>query len=346
MENNVHTVRVNIDWKLLAIISELYSFDGAWEFLEQQKSSDLQQLREIATIRSVGASTRIEGAKMTNQEITLFLDKIDITEVKDRDQAEVLGYFEVLDTIIESYSNIPINETTILHFHNMLMRHSPKDAWHRGKYKQQDNAVQATLPNGESQIIFQTTPVGFPTQIAMEDLILWYNQDEETPVLIKCAIFVYEFLSIHPFQDGNGRMSRLLTTLLLLKEGYKWIQYVSFEHEIESKKVEYYKALRTCQANRPNEDTTPWVLFFFNAIRNIQGQLKEKLGRRNAKLELAPKEKAILDVIEKYSLLSSSQISQKLSIPAPTVKRLLRQLLDKKLIQKEGVGRAVKYRQN
>lgn len=346
MTNKVHAVNVTIDWKLLELMSKLYSFDGAWEFLEQQKSSDLQQLREIATIRSVGASTRIEGAKMTNQEITLFLDKIDITEVKDRDQAEVLGYFEVLDTIIESYADIPVNETTIMHLHNMLMKHSPKDAWHKGKYKQQDNAVQATLPNGDRQIIFQTTPVGIPTQMAMESLVLWYKTDKETPVLVKCAVFVYEFLSIHPFQDGNGRMSRLLTTLLLLKEGYKWIQYVSFEHEIESEKVAYYKALRTCQSNRPNEDATIWVSFFFNSISNIQKHLKQKLDKRNATLELAPKEKAILDVIVRYPLLSSGQIAEKLSIPSPTVKRLLRQLLDKELIYKEGIGRAVRYRSN
>jgi Fic family protein len=112
----------------------------------------------------------------------------------------------------------------------------------------------------------------------MQELIDWYNFENEAPSLIKIAAFVYDFLSVHPFQDGNGRLSRLLTTLLLLKSGYDWVQCVSFEHEIEGNKKSYYKKLRSCQSKRPNEDITEWVFFFLNSLLNIQLKLEDKLN--------------------------------------------------------------------
>lgn len=168
------------------------------------------------------------------------------------DALEVIGYFDVLGIIAESYDNIDISESSIKNLHNILMKYSTKDAWHKGDYKKQSNTVEATFPDGAKQVIFKTTDPGYPTQIAMRQLVDWYNSDSQTHPLVKSALFAYDFVSIHPFQDGNGRLSRLLSTLLLLKNGYKWIQYVSFEHEIESRKTEYYKVLMSCQAQRPN----------------------------------------------------------------------------------------------
>ncbi len=158
--------------------------------------------------------------------------------------------------ISESYEDIAISESSLKNLHNILLKYSKKDERYKGDYKQQSNAVEARLPDGTRQIIFQTTEAGFPTQGAMRLLIDWYLNDNETHPLAKCALFAYEFVSIHPFQDGNGRLSRLLSTLLLLKHGYKWIQYTSFEHEIELRKTEYYRVLRSCQAQMPNEDVT------------------------------------------------------------------------------------------
>ena len=135
------------------------------------------------------------------------------------------------------------------------------------------------MHDGTRQIIFQTTEAGYPTEDAMRQLVDWYNNDSQTPPLVKCALFAYDFVSIHPFHDGNGRLSRLISTLLLLKNGYKWIQYVSFEHEIENHKTEYYRVLRSCQANRPNEEVTSWVVFFFEALLNIQKHLMNKFSK-------------------------------------------------------------------
>ena len=153
--------------------------------------------------------------------------------------------------------------------HKILMQHGERDAWHRGNYKQVSNAVEANLIDGTKQIVFRTTEPGLATQDAMIQLLDWYHSDNETIPLVKAALFVYDFLSIHPFQDGNGRLSRLLGSLLLLKNGYSWIQYVSFEHEIESRKAEYYKVLMQTQRNRPGENITAWLSFFISCLINI-----------------------------------------------------------------------------
>jgi Fic family protein len=146
--------------------------------------------------------------------------------------------------------------------------------------KQHSNAVEASFPDGTRQIIFQTTEAGVATEDAIRELVNWYNTETVVHPLIKIASFVYDFLSVHPFQDGNGRLSRLISTLLLIKNGYKWIQYVSFEHEIENRKNEYYQVLRSCQAQRPNEDVTIWIQFFLNCLSNIQSQLLTKLTKK------------------------------------------------------------------
>jgi Fic family protein len=271
------------------------------------------------------------------------LKEIDITKIVDRDSEEVVGYFETLDLISESYEEISITESSLKNLHNVLMKYSRKDEWHKGNCKQHSNAAEAKLPDGTRQIIFQTIEAGFPTQDAMRFLIDWYVNDNETHPLVKCALFAYEFESIHPFQDGNGRLSRLLTTLLLLKHGYKWIQYVSLEHEIESRKTEYYSVLRNCQAQRSNEDVTDWVRFFFDALGNIQTQLMIKLENKGVETRLSPREKSILTFIENNSGCKSGDIAKKLGIPRPTVKRILPELIDKNLIEKYGTGRGTNY---
>ena len=343
MKNNVYDVELKIDWKLIDLISQIDRFDSQWIAIERKEGQSLKQLKTIATVRSIGASTRIEGSRMSDEEINVLLQEIDITKLEDRDSQEAVGYFETLDTISESFDDIPISENSIKNLHNILMRYSKKDEWHKGDYKIHSNAVEATFATGEKQVIFQTTDAGFATEDAVRRLITWYNTDKEVHALIKSAIFTYEFLSIHPFQDGNGRLSRLLSTLLLLKNGYKWIQYVSFEHEIESRKTEYYKVLRSCQAQRPNEEVTDWVFFFLDALKDIQSQLMIKLEQSGTESQLSPREKAIITVISNNPGSKSGSIAEKLSIPTPTVKRILSELVNKGLIEKFGNGRSVNY---
>jgi Fic family protein len=319
MNLKINNLELDLSMKIMSELSTIDRFDARWASIEIREGSTLKQLKSIATVKSVGASTRIEGSKMTDDEVSVLIENIKISSFEERDQQEVVGYFETLDTIAENHATIGITETQIKSLHNLLMKHSIKDAWHKGEYKQVTND-------------------------AMMRLIEWYNSDEETLTLVKDALFVYEFLSIHPFQDGNGRLSRLLASLLLLKNGYSWIQYVSFEHEIENRKSAYYKVLMDTQKNRPGENVTQWLTFFLSCINTIQTNLLLKLEEnKKASEKLSPREERIRFFIEHHAGCSSGNISAKLDIPLPTVKKSLNELLDKKVITKEGVGRATGY---
>ena len=341
--NTVHNLKIELDWKLISLISVIDRFDAEWTSIERKEGQSLKQLKEIATVRSVGASTRIEGSKMSNQEVDVLLKNLSVDKLEDRDSQEVAGYFEVLDLIGENYKNIDITENSLKNLHNILLKYSKKDAWHKGNYKQLSNSIEATLPGGTNQIIFETTSPGIETEDAMKSVVEWYNTDRETHPLVKIAVFCYEFVSIHPFQDGNGRLSRLLSTLLLLQHGYKWIQYVSFEHEIENRKVEYYQELRKCQAQRPKEEVTTWIYFFLDSLTNIQDQLMTKLTTQGVEFSLSPKEKSILVFISDHPGTKSGDIATKLGIPNPTVKRILADLVNKNLIEKFGSGPGTNY---
>lgn len=339
----VYNFELDFDWELVNNISNLDRFDASWNSIEKKEGQSLKQLKSIATVRSVGASTRIEGSKMSDEEVDILLRNLSIDKLTERDKQEVAGYFEALDIISESYNDIGVTENQIKNLHNILLKYSEKDQWHKGDYKQHSNNVEANLSDGTKQLIFETTPPGFETHDAMRSLIEWYNEDTLTHQLVKSALFSYEFVSIHPFQDGNGRLSRLLASLLLLKGGYKWIQYVSFEHEIESRKPEYYRELRSCQAQRPNENVTTWVNFFFSALLNIQEQLLAKLEQTGTTSKLSPREKSILTFISNHAGCKSGDIAKNLDIPNPTVKRILSDLLRLNLIERYGTGPGTNY---
>ena len=195
MDNSVYNFSLNIDWKLINLISEIDRFDSRWTAIERKEGQSLKELKSIATVRSVGASNRIEGNKMSDEEVDVLLQKIDVTKLTNRDSQEVVGYFEVLDLIAESYENIDITENNIKSLHNVLMKYSSKDEWHKGNYKIHSNAVEASFPDGTRQIVFQTTEAGFATEDAMRQLTDWYNSDNEVHALIKTASLVYDFLS-------------------------------------------------------------------------------------------------------------------------------------------------------
>jgi Fic family protein len=330
--------------KLMNEISKVDRFDAAWSQVEKREGQTLKQLKSIATVRSVGASTRIEGSKMTDAEVEVLIEKLKISKLEERDEQEVAGYFEVLDTIAESYKDIEISEGSLKNLHKILMRHSEKDEWHRGDYKKMSNIVEANHPDGTKQIIFKTTEPGFPTEEAMKQLFAWYHSDNDTLPIVKVALFIYDFLSIHPFQDGNGRLSRLLGTLLLLRHGYSWIQYISFEHEIENRKAEYYQVLMKTQKQRPSEAVDEWVIFFLDCILNIQGQLMNKLNTKaNSITQLAPREKNILTFIENHPGSKSGEIAEKLNIPLSTVKKMLTRMVENKIVFKYGIGAGTNY---
>lgn len=341
--SQVYTFKLTPDWPLIQGISKLDRFDAAWTAIEKREGQSLKQLKSIATVRSVGASTRIEGSKMSDDEVQALLDNLSIAKLEDRDEQEVAGYFDALDIISGSFADMTISESTIKNLHNILLKYSKKDDWHRGNYKQHSNSVEATRIDGSKQIIFHTTPPGIATEDAMRNLLQWWEADQTTHPIVKCAIFSYDFVSIHPFQDGNGRLSRLIASLLLLKTGYSWIQYVSFEHEIENRKSEYYQELMQSQRERPGENIYNWINFFLACLFNISSQLLTKLSSKGEIAQFGPREKAIYLFIENNPGCKTGDIASKLNILRPTVKKILAELVRKNQIIKHGAGAGVNY---
>jgi Fic family protein len=276
--------KINFDFQtnqlILKSISFIDSFKGKWNIVESKENIFLKELRKIATIESIGSSTRIEGAQLTNEEIKQLLENVKITELKSRDEQEVVGYYDVLEIIHENNENISISKNYIQQLHQNLLKYSTKDDRHRGVYKNLSNKVVANYPDGTQRIIFDTTEPHL-VESEMNYLIEWTNEQitsKSIHPLIIIGLFIYEFLSIHPFQDGNGRLSRLLTYLLLLKNNYLFIQYVSFENLIEQKKKTYYEVLMDGQKNRytEKERVDKWMLFFLQSLEALIHRLEQK----------------------------------------------------------------------
>lgn len=238
----MHTSKLDFDsktmQKVIQSIGKIDAFKGRWGSIEKKSDRYLRELRKIATIESIGSSTRIEGSVLTDEEVQQLVNNIKVTEFKSRDEEEVFGYYEVLDIILDNAPSIELSESYILQLHTILLKYSSKDQRHKGAYKNLPNSVVANYPDGNQRTIFNTTAPHL-TQKEMQEMIDWVNtslQQSTVHPLLVIGLCVYEFLSIHPFQDGNGRLSRLLTTFLLLKTGYGFAQYISFEHIIEDRK--------------------------------------------------------------------------------------------------------------
>lgn len=343
MKTKAYIFAFELSWHIVVLLNELERYDVSWEVLEKQKKVELTHLKSFATISSVGASTRIEGSKLSDDEIEKLIHQVGVGKIEDRDTQEVMGYYDCLELLHSDFQNINISEGDIKNLHKIMLKYSQKDQWHLGNYKQHSNAVEAKFPDGTNQIIFQPTEPGFKTEEAMKSLVIWYNEEKEVHPIIKSSLLAYEFLSIHPFQDGNGRLSRLLTNLALLKAGYQWVQYVSFEHEIENQKNKYYQQLRQCQSQRPNENITSWVIFYLEALRNIQRKLKSKMEDCNPSKAYSPKETRILDAIRNLKEAKSGAIAKELGLPLPTIKRYLNELVNNNALVKHGKGRGTYY---
>jgi Fic family protein len=293
-----NTDTLTITSKVLTRISEIDEFKGAWQALGTLAPERLAALRRVATIESIGSSTRIEGSKLSDQDVHRLLSNLEIKSFETRDEQEVAGYSEVMETVFASWNHIAISENHILQLHRDLLKYSDKDERHRGSYKTSSNSVAAFDETGaQIGIVFETaTP--FDTPRLMEEIVSWYNdaaEERELHPLIAIGIFVVVFLEIHPFQDGNGRLSRVLTTLLLLRAGYAYVPYSSLERVIEQSKEGYYLALRQTQGTirSPSPEWTPWLEFFLNALQRQMLRLKTRVEREKlmigAMSELAAK---------------------------------------------------------
>jgi Fic family protein len=335
--------------QLMQRLSIIDSFKGNWKAIELQHSRQLKELRKIATIESIGSSTRIEGATLTDTEVEKLLKSVKITKFKTRDEEEVAGYYEALQIILDNYEIIRLTESYLHQLHGMLLKHSSKDQRHKGNYKSLSNKVVANYPDGTQRTIFKTTEPHL-TAAEMQALITWTNErfeKKDTHPLIIIAVFIYEFLSIHPYQDGNGRLSRLLTTLLMMQADYRFIQYVSFEHIIETRKGEYYRALMNGQKNRgkAGEQIDEWVLFFLSCIIIATQRLEEKYTTYS-KLEkgLNERQQKILQLLKKKKKAQIKDIDEALAdYSRNTLKKDIAYLLNEGLILRTGEGRSVTY---
>jgi Fic family protein len=332
--------------KLIASIDE---YRGRWNVIEKSENRYLKELRRIATIESVGSSTRIEGATMSDEEITQLLKEVKITKLNTRDEQEVIGYYDVLELIFENYDTIPLSESYIKQLHQLLLKHSNKDGRHRGRYKNLPNKVVATYPTGEHRTIFATTEPAL-VEGEMFELIEWTNrqwQEKTIHPIIVLAVFVYEFLSIHPFQDGNGRLSRLLTTLFLLRQGYEFIQYISFENHIEQNKKAYYDALMTAQRKRisHNDIIDKWLIFFLESIKKLTEKLDQKYSVFKQKGGyLNDRQKKVREFIVERKTAKFSDFSAGFPDISPnTLKKDLQYLRAEQIIEVIGQGKGTVY---
>jgi Fic family protein len=335
---------------LLKLIAEVDEFKGTWKVTQSLSPERLQSLRHIATIESIGSSTRIEGAKLSDQEVEALLQGLETRSFGTRDEQEVAGYAQAMDLVFEHSADLPLSENYIMQLHRELLRHSSKDEYHRGAYKKFPNNVEAFDGEGKSLgIIFQTTSP-FDTPREMEALVKWTREsleDESLHPLIVVGVFAVVFLAIHPFQDGNGRLSRVLTSLLLLRGGYSYIPYASLESVIEKNKQAYYLALRRTQGALKTEtqDWLPWLRFFLTALKRQKDHLSIKIAEiHSAKLEGIPKESlVILEYVARQGRISTAQALQITSIPRPTVRLRLYQLVEMGQLVARGKGRGAYY---
>lgn len=335
--------------QILKLISYIDSFKGKWNNRERRENIYLKELRRIATIESIGSSTRIEGAQLTDEEVKKLLSNIEITNLKTRDQQEVVGYFDVLETIYESYPNIPITKSYIQQLHKRLLIYSIKDERHRGNYKNLSNKVVANYPNGTQKVIFETTEPHL-VESEMTNLIDWTNQQlekNEIHPLVIIGLFTYEFLSIHPFQDGNGRLSRLLTNLLLLKSDYHFIKYISFENLIEQKKKLYYEVLMDGQKDRyaDIERINNWIIFFLNSLEVLIQRLEQKYDAFKAKGGyLNERQKKIKGYIKEKQPMKLGDLAKAFpDISIHTLKKDLQYLKIEQVIDSIGKNRGTLY---
>jgi Fic family protein len=283
-------------------------------------------------------------------QVETLLSNLTSSSFKSRDEQEVVGYAETMDTVFQSYEDLRITENHIRQLHQKLLRHSHKDERHRGDYKKLSNHVVALNEKGkEIGVVFETaTP--FDTPRKMEELVHWVNKamDENSlHPLLTIAVFIVIFLAIHPFQDGNGRLSRVLTTLLLLRAGYVYVPYASLESIIEDNKDLYYKALRRTQTTLKSDspDWEPWIGFFLRCLKkqkeNLSVKVDQKKTNNDSSLPLLSIQ--ILDLLKKHERLTISEIVEHTGANQNTLKVRLRELGEVGRIQRHGKARATWY---
>ena len=334
--------------RIIKLIAEIDEFKGYWKALEGLPPQILSSMRILATIESIGSSTRIEGAKLSNREVAALLEGLDVRSFRSRDEQEVAGYAKAMQLIHDSYDEIDLSENNIKYLHKVMMRFSEKDNWHLGEYKKHLNHVAAFDSQGNQiGIIFETaTPLKTPRQM---ELLVGATQerfqDEDIHPLLTIADFIVRFLAIHPFQDGNGRLSRILTNLLMLRNGYTFAAYSSHERIVEANKENYYLALREAQEKLKSlkEFSLTWLEFFLELLKKQKDELKTKINREKKAQRLPELSEKICALANDRGRISVALLSEELKANRNTIKKHLQKLVSMGRLVKHGKGRGVYY---
>lgn len=345
----IQAATIQITQEILGLIAEIDEFKGAWRALGTLAPERLSALRRIATIESIGSSTRIEGSKLTDRQVEALLANLEIKSFTSRDEQEVAGYAETMELIFQSWQEIALTENHVKQLHRDLLRYSEKDEHHRGEYKTHPNNVVAFSESGEPVGIVFETASPFDTPRLMSELIDSTRKaldGREIHPLLSIAIFVVVFLEIHPFQDGNGRLSRILTTLLLLRAGYAYVPYSSLESVIEHSKEGYYLALRqtqgTVRTHAPNWQ--PWLSYFLRALQHQMKRLAAKVEREKIVLSFLPElSLQIVEYARQHGRVTVGDIVTLTGTSRNTLKPHFRQLLKNGHLVLRGRGRGAWY---
>jgi len=345
----LNTNTLHITPEILKLISQIDEFKGAWRALGTLAPERLSALHKVATIESIGSSTRIEGSKLSDKDVERLLTNLEIKAFSSRDEQEVAGYAKVMETVFSSWEHIPMTQNHIQQLHKDLLTYSEKDEWHRGKYKSNPNSVAAFDENGNQIGIVFETATPFDTPRLMSELTQWLQQEREVaqvhPLLIT-ALFTVVFLEVHPFQDGNGRLSRVLTTLLLLQAGYAYVPYSSLESIIEQNKEGYYLALRQTQGTIRSDspDWQPWIMFFLQSLHKQVLSLSQKVEREKIVLSAMPElSLIIIEHARQHGRVSIGEIAALTGKSKNTLKVHFRALVEKGFIAQKGGGRSTWY---
>lgn len=345
----ITTDTLKITQDILALITQIDEFKGAWKALGTLAPERLLSLRRVATIESIGSSNRIEGNTLSNKEIEMLLDRLQIKQFSTRDEQEVAGYAEVMETVFSAWSHISLTENHIKQLHRDLLIYSTKDEYHRGNYKTHANHVGAFDESGNQVAVIFETASPFDTPRLMTELVDWYNQTKQKELLhplLAIAVFVVVFLEIHPFQDGNGRISRIITTLLLLQAGYTYVPYSSLESIVEENKQGYYLALRQTQGTIRTEAPhwESWILFFLRSLCSQVERLEKKVTQEKLILSKLPElSLSILEIAGSRGRVSISDIVIATNANRNTIKIHLKKLVAMNFLIQHGAGRGVWY---
>ena len=345
----IRTDTIQITPEILGLIAGIDEFKGAWRALGSLAPDRLSALLRVATIESIGSSTRIEGSRLSDREVESLLSRLQIKSFATRDEQEVAGYARVMELVFSSWQDIALTENHIRQLHRDLLTHSEKDAWHRGSYKTSSNSVVAFDEDGKPLDVVFETATPFDTPRLMGELVAWFNEERAAarlhPLLL-IGIWVVVFLEIHPFQDGNGRLSRVLTTLLLLQAGYAYVPYSSLESVIEQSKEAYYLALRqtqgTIRSKSPNWQ--PWLVFFLRALAEQVRRLNRKVEREKIVLAALPElSLQIVEFAREHGRVTMADAIRLTGGNRNTLKQHFRGLVKQGQLKQRGAGRGVWY---